>query len=138
MGPAPVFLPQFSRVAFVAMALSNSDVAVDMADDMRAAQLKAPDTRPPLLSTAPPVRGEPHLGDVHTGRVAVPADGLCLYYCIVASEDLAGWLDTHGNGGMATTPEMVSNDIIRAKELRQGLIEYLKNKEMDLLRIDWP
>ena len=51
--------------------------------------------RPPIdVTTAVPCH-PPHLGDDHGASVAVPADGLCLYYCAVACQDLTAWANTH-------------------------------------------
>ena len=39
----------------------------------------------------------PHLVAAHPVHVQVPADGLCLYHCVVAGQDLQAWLKKGGN-----------------------------------------
>ena len=80
-----------------------------------------------MSESAPPPQGLPHVGPTHTARIAVPADGLCLYYCMIASEDPAQWVGTPGKQGMATTSEMVTKDLSMATELRESFIEHLED-----------
>ena len=58
-------------------------------------QALAPATRPPLTVDGPVPVGQPHLGSENIKRVPVLADGLCLFYSILASEDAHTWLISH-------------------------------------------
>ena len=67
------------------------------------------------VPTAAP-QSEAHLDDSSRRLVGIVADGLCLYYCILASEDLTSWTLTHDSAtGIAHDREVGDRDLSNAK-----------------------
>ena len=82
-------------------------------------------TRRPAIEvdvTSP--QAPPHLREEQGPVVAVPADGLCLYYCAVACNDLARWAATHcRQSGLAMDLTERAYDTAQAWIYRTRVIE---------------
>ena len=78
-----------------------------------------PNINIPVATASPP----PHLGDDHCGPVAVPPDGLCLYHCATACQDLAAWVATHHpSTGQAFDLRLAASDLTEAWSWRERIV----------------
>ena len=90
----PDLMISFPEPSLIATQTGNTD---PMRDEVVADMILAP----MLLEVMVEPGDSAHLGTEHTDRVPVPSDDLCLYCCVVASEDLHDWLRTHDDRGNA-------------------------------------
>ena len=58
--------------------------------------------------------------------INVPADGMCLYHCVVAAHDVPRWLREHDDRGIGTSLEMQVRDTQRAKEAKAAIVNHLR------------
>ena len=86
-------------------------------------------SNPPLAEYNEPSHA-PHLPEELT-PVPVPADGLCLYYCVVAARDLRRWRDTHDARGMSRLPGGMASDRQLALQVRDRLVQRLRLQGRD-------
>ena len=98
-------------------------VGDEVVADMITGQTLAPMQCPEIVEVMVEPGDSAHLGTEHTGRVLVLSDGLCLCFCVVASEDLHDWLRTHDDRSNALS---VAGRNTIAEELRQRLITFLR------------
>ena len=79
--------------------------------------------RPMITVEFTPPIAPPHLREDQGPVVAVPADGLCLYYCAVACGDLARWAATHyPKSGLAKDTTARAQDVSLAWIYRDRVI----------------
>ena len=82
----------------------------------------ASNSSPVGVPTAAP-QNEAQLDDSSRRLEGIVADGLCLYCCILASEDLASWTLTHVSvTNTAHDREVRDRDLSNAKLLRSGFV----------------
>ena len=72
--------------------------------------------------------GPVQLTDEDVARVAVPADGRCLYYCTMAARNAREWLRTHDANGVARSRDRQQSDEQEAERVRRKFIEHLRAK----------
>jgi len=64
-------------------------------------------------------------------RVPVLPDGRCLYYCVVAGRDTAGWLESHDSAGRPINPLVAADDREAADRLRDRPVAELRETVSD-------
>ena len=79
--------------------------------------------RPPIGIDVVAPQAPAHLSDQEGPAVAVPADGLCLYYCAVACANLAHWRASHDDRtGLARDPVHAARDLTEARAVQARVI----------------
>ena len=85
--------------------------------------LPRPLERPDINIPSTMAKHPPHLGDDHRAPVAVPPDGLCLYHCATAGQDLAAWVATHHpSTGQAFDLRQAASDLTEAWSWRDRIV----------------
>ena len=102
------------------------------------AQGGAPARRPNVIIPCSGVESDAHLPDNFTERLRVPADGQCLYHCLVASEDMLAWVHCHSMDMGVAIGAGAGEYASRAAAIRQELISHYRsvNKEGDAARLE--